>query len=87
MTYFDHKFNAEIPLEPYRGLVFESFTRAISSAPIENRRAVYQLIATDCYHRCVEDLYALAEASRLLEQFGAVTVQNDLASAFGWRRS
>jgi hypothetical protein len=79
--------NAEITLAPYRGLVFESFTRAISGAPIQNRRAVYHLIAADCYRRCVADLRALAEASGLVETFGAVIVENDLAAAFEGRRS
>jgi hypothetical protein len=71
----------EIPLPPYRGLVFDSFTRAISGAPIQNRRAVYNLIAADCYRRCVEDLRALAEASGLVETFGVVTVDDDLRAA------
>jgi hypothetical protein len=84
MTYFDRKFNAEISTES-SNLVFESFARAIRGTPIENRRAVYQLIATDCYHRCVEELRALAEASGLVETFGAITVEDDLAAAFGWR--
>jgi hypothetical protein len=73
--------NTGIPLAPYKGLVFESFTRAISGAPIQNRRAVYQLIAADCYRRCVTDLRALAEASGLVETFGTVTVEGDLAAA------
>ena len=71
----------EIPVAPYRGLVFESFTRAIAGAPIHNRRAVFYLIAADCLRRCVEDLRALAEASGLVETFGAVTVEGDLAAA------
>ncbi len=76
----------EIPLAPYRGHVFESFTRAIVGASIQNRRAVFHLIAVDCYRRCVEDLRALAEASGLVETFGAVTVEDDLSAALGWRR-
>jgi hypothetical protein len=76
----------EIPSVPYRGLVFESFTRAISGAPIQNRRAVYHLIAADCYCRCVADLRALAEASGLVETFGA-TIENDLVSALEGGRS
>jgi hypothetical protein len=79
--------NTEIPLVPYRGLVFESFTRAISGAPIQNRRTVYHLIAADCYRRCVADLRALAEASGLVETYGAVTVENDLAAALEGGRS
>jgi hypothetical protein len=81
--------NTKIALVPYRGLVFESFTRAISGAPIQNRRAVYHLIAADCYHRCVADLRALAEASGLVETFGAVIVEDDLATVLrgGDRRS
>jgi hypothetical protein len=74
----------EIPLAPYTGLVFESFTRAISGAPIQNRRAVYPLIAVDCYRRCVKDLRALAGASGLVDAFGAVTVEDDLAAALEW---
>jgi hypothetical protein len=72
--------DTEIPRAPYRGLVFESFTRAISGAPIQNRRAVYHLIVADCYRRCVADLRALAEASGLVETFGAVIVEDDLAT-------
>jgi hypothetical protein len=79
--------NTEIPLTPYRGLVFESFTRAISGAPIQNKRAVYHLIAADCYRRCSADLRALAEASGLVETFGTVTVEDDLAAAIGRGRS
>jgi hypothetical protein len=86
MTYFSLQFNAEIPLDPYKGLVFESFTRAISNAPVQNRRAVYHLIAADCYSRCVEDLRALAEVSGLVETFGAVTVEDDLTAALDGRR-
>jgi len=77
----------EIPIASYTGLVFESFTRAISGAPIQNRRAVFHLIAADCCRRCIEDLRALAKASGLVETFGAVTVENDLSAALGWRRS
>jgi hypothetical protein len=71
----------EISFAPYRGLVFESFTRAIAGAPTQNRRAVYRLIATDCYRRCVEYLRALAEASGLVETFGDVIVEDDLRAA------
>lgn len=39
--------NTEISTPPYRGLVFESFARAIVGAPMHNRRAVYHLIAVD----------------------------------------
>jgi hypothetical protein len=77
--------DTEIPRAPYRGLVFESFTRAISGAPIQNRRAVYHLMAGDCYHCCVADLRALAEASGLVETFGAVTVEDDSAAALEGR--
>jgi hypothetical protein len=86
MTYFARKYNAEIPAEP-SNLVFESFARAIRGAPLENKRAVLRLIAVDACRRCYDDLSALARASGLVETFGTVTVQNDLASAFGWSRS
>jgi hypothetical protein len=81
MTCFSRQFNAEIPLDLYKGFVFESFTRAISNAPIQNRRAVYRLIADDCYRRFIADLHALAEASGLVETFGDVTVEDDLRAA------
>ena len=71
----------EIPIASYTGLVFESFTRAINGAPIQNRRAVFHLIAIDCYRRCFTDLRALAEASGLVEIFGTVTIEDDLAAA------
>jgi hypothetical protein len=77
----------EILSAPYSGILFVSFTRAISGAPTQNRRAVFRLIAADCQRRCVEDLRALAEASGLVETFGAVTVEDDLSVALRWRQS
>jgi hypothetical protein len=87
MIHFLREFNPEIQTGPYKKPVCESFTRAINDAPLQNKRAVYMLIATDACRRCMDDLLALAKASGLIEQLGAVNVQNDLTSSFRWGRS
>jgi hypothetical protein len=62
--------------------VLASFSRAIEGAPLENRRRVFRLIAHDSFRRCCAELWDLAENSGLLEQFGEVTISDDITSTF-----
>jgi hypothetical protein len=76
----------ECKIEPHfdaYAFVLASFSRAISGAPLENRRKVFRLIAADSFRRCCADLWELAEESGLVDLVGEVTVTDDLTSA--WR--
>lgn len=73
--------------------VFASFVRTIELARIENKRAIFRLLARDARQRLdrqfqttVDELFDLAEDSGLLEIFGPVTLQDDFAASFGGQR-
>jgi hypothetical protein len=74
------------PLDAHQ-FILSSFARAIDGAPLENRRKVFCLIATNSFRRCCADLRELAAESGLIDLVGAVTVEDDLAAALGWGRS
>jgi hypothetical protein len=63
--------------------VLQSFSRAIAGAPVESRRKVFRIIATDSFRRCCADLWDLAHESGLVELVGEVTVTDDLVASFG----
>jgi hypothetical protein len=84
----DFQMHVHAPLEDFaikfdaHNFVLASFSRAISGAPLENRRKVFRLIAADSFRRCCGDLWELADESGLIDLVGEVTITEDLTSAF-----
>ena len=73
--------------------VYASLVRVIERAPVENKLAVFSLMAREAgrevaafRQRQVDDLWMIADATGLLSIFGSTMVQDALAVGFGGQR-